>query len=224
MKKLKIWHDSNAECPFETWDSEPELMYWGSRNNGVTDYSKGKILSFIRNKATTSIIIRHQKRLAEILDVNLQYFKQYSFTSEEKADDIRSAMDEVDLSELASVCLLLKIPHLQYDSKGCSQGDSADVLIVLTDEFFETTGCERKNSEIILKDTATLFDNWAWGNTFGFSVVEITTCNLGCEHEEIVDSCGGFYGDNFMTNGMADHIEEELHEQLANYDYDDIKY
>ena len=29
------------------------------------------------------------------------------------------------------------------------------------------------------------------------------------ESDEIDDSCGGFYGDNFKENGMADHIDKE---------------
>jgi len=30
-----------------------------------------------------------------------------------------------------------------------------------------------------------------------------------------IDSCGGFYGDNWFENGMSDYIPEELHELLT---------
>jgi hypothetical protein len=127
------------------------------------------------------------------------------------------------------VCDLFKIPHLKSTSRGYSQSDWADVFILLTDEFFETTGCDRKNSKEILEGTEKLFDAYMWGNVYGFTVYEgkemvklsrkdFESDNCDNVSEEIeweeVDSCGGFYGHNFLTNGILDHLDTELHEQV----------
>ena len=235
-RRIKIWHDSNASCPFEDWDCEPDLMYEGGRHNHK-DFSDGNIARAICDKATTSTIIRHQNRLADILEINLEYFADHS--KDEKVDGFLVEMRIANLEQLAQLCELFKIPYSQHTSNGYSQGDWADVLIVLTDDFFEKSGCNRKHSEEILKGTAKLFDQWAWGDVYGFTIEECTEYvkiprdkfNNGDfddpETEEIwesVDSCGGFFGDDWMTNGMTDQIEDELHEQLKNYDYKDIKY
>jgi hypothetical protein len=220
-KKIQIWNDQCPINPFEEWDCEPDLMF---KSNGphVTKYGKGDIVDFIREKATEGKIIRHQKAIAEILNLDLDSYED--FTKEEKAGDINYEITYADMDQIEELCELLKIPCKNYTSRGYSQGDWAYVLIVLTDEFFERTGCDRKNSEEILEGTAKLFDQWAWGDVYGFSIVEVTTCNLGCEHEEVTGSCGGFYGTDFENNGMAEHIPEELHEELKNFDTADIKY
>lgn len=33
---------------------------------------------------------------------------------------------------------------------------------------------------------------------------------------ETIDSCWGFYGDDWMKNGMTDHVDEKFHEALSN--------
>lgn len=231
MKRIKIIHDSSPQCPWTDWDCEPDLMFSGGRGN-ERDFSEGSIVSFIVNKAETNTIIRHQKALAEILEIDLQYFKDYSFTKDEKADDIRNEFYSANIEQLGKLCELFKIPYTQYNSTGYSQGDWADVLIVLTDEFYKRTGCSPKNAESILEGTAELFDQWAWGDVYGFRVEECKqftkTYKDGTVEEdeewEEIDSCWGFYGTDWMNNGMADYIDKELHEQLKNYDYNDIQY
>ena len=221
FKRLKIWNDANGTNPFTEWDCNPALMY---KSNGptITDYSKGSVVEFIREQATEGKIIRHQKTIAKILEIDLDYYSDHS--KEDKASDLNYEIKDANLEQLGKLCELFKLPYKQYTSKGYSQGDWAEVLIVLTEEFFTRTGCDKKNSEEILKGTATLFDQWAWGDVYGFTVVEVSTCDLECEHEEDTDSCGGFFGDNFEENGMMEYVPEELHEQLKNFDKSEIEY
>lgn len=232
MKKIKIWRDDCPMNPFTEWDCEPPLMFESGRSN-KTDYSDGDIKRFIIDKPTDNQIIRHQAELADILSLDLQYYKDYNFTKSEKASDIRYNIGDLSVEELAKICTLFKIPHYQYTSKGYSQGDWADVLIVLTDEFFERTGCDRKNSDSILDGTANLFNAYMWGDVFGYTiyegkeVVKLSRADFeggnydNVEDEidwEVTDSCVGFYGRNFLTNGILEELEEELREQALKSD------
>jgi hypothetical protein len=47
------------------------------------------------------------------------------------------------------------------------------------------------------------------GEVYGYQIIETETCNLGHEHEEVIDSCYGFYGydnDADMIKSMIIHF------------------
>ncbi len=71
------------------------------------------------------------------------------------------------------------------------------------------TQAMRDKVKTYLEGEVETYDQYLTGNVHCFSIVKKETCNLGCEHEEHEDSCGGFYGDNMEENGMLDHISEE---------------
>ena len=77
----------------------------------------------------------------------------------------------------------------------------------------------------VLKGEIETFDDYIRGEVFGFRVEEMIKCN-SCEgvQIEVIDSCGGFYGTDFMNNGMRDYIPEEMEEQLKDYDFDAIEF
>jgi len=52
------------------------------------------------------------------------------------------------------------------------------------------------------------YDQYIRGDVYYFNIEKVETCNLGCEHTEQEDSCGGFYGDDIKENGVLDHISE----------------
>ena len=43
---------------------------------------------------------------------------------------------------------------------------------------------------------------------YGFEIVKTVTCDLECEHEELLDSCWGFYGHDFENNGISDYVPD----------------
>lgn len=211
--RIKIWQDEFAECPFESWDCEPDLMYEsGGWNRMITDYSQGKIVEFIKHTPSNGQIIKHQKQLCEILEIDHDYLCERELTKDEKADEIRWEISkDCSVDQLAQLCELFKLPHHNYTSTGYSQGDWADVLIVLTDDFYEKTGCDKRNASKILDGTAKLFDSWAWGDVYGFTVekateiVKLTREDFNAGKFENVDddlewedsdSCGGYYGED----------------------------
>jgi hypothetical protein len=58
------------------------------------------------------------------------------------------------------------------------------------------------------------YDQYLRGDIYGFTIEEWCP-EIGVGWEAI-DSCGGFFGTDFMENGMADHIDKELHHLLEN--------
>ncbi len=58
------------------------------------------------------------------------------------------------------------------------------------------------------------YDQYLRGDVFGFEVVEVSTCDKEHEHEEHIDSCWGFFGNDFSENGIADHLSKEFAEAL----------
>lgn len=217
--RIKISRDESASCPFEEWDCEPDLMYTTGRYGQVTDYSKGNIVEFIKQFPSNGQIIKHQKQLCEILEIDHDYLCERELSKDEKADEIRwEITTRCSIEQLVELCELFKIQHHNYTSTVYSQGDWADVLIVLTDDFYEKTGCDRRNASIILDGTAKLFDAWAWGDVYGFTVekaVEMVKLtredfdkgkfeNVEDEIEwEDSDSCWGFYGED--VEGVAEN-------------------
>jgi hypothetical protein len=85
---------------------------------------------------------------------------------------------------------------------------------------------KREAAEDILRKEIETFSEYINGEVYGFRVEEVTKCECcGSENVEILDSMAGFYGDDFMNNGMADYLSEngeELVEQLKDYSYEDI--
>lgn len=74
-----------------------------------------------------------------------------------------------------------------------------------------------------------IYDQYLCGEVYGYEIIEevemvsmtkqdweVGNCD-NVEHftEDIeIDSCGGFYGDDWFENGMSDYIPKELHELL----------
>ena len=76
----------------------------------------------------------------------------------------------------------------------------------------------RERIEGYLSGEIETYSQYISGDVYGFRVFEIEADEDGDFDEDNedneVDSCWGFYGDDFLNNGMADHIDKELHEQL----------
>jgi hypothetical protein len=62
----------------------------------------------------------------------------------------------------------------------------------------------------VLESEVRTYAQYLEGDIYGFKVMKVTTCDLGHDHEEELDSCWGFYGDDPAKNGMMEHIDDEL--------------
>lgn len=56
------------------------------------------------------------------------------------------------------------------------------------------------------------------GDIYSFCLIEKKTCE--CCHvtqESIIDSCCGFYGDDFLNNGMLNDLDKDIKKQVVSY-------
>ena len=114
------------------------------------------------------------------------------------------------------------LPLYLYDHGGITMNttgfscpwDSGQVgFIYVTHETIRKEfGVKRVSKELrekvkgYLKGEVNVYDQYITGDVYSFFIYQKETCNLGCEHEEVEDSCGGFFGYDIKENGILDHI------------------
>jgi hypothetical protein len=71
-----------------------------------------------------------------------------------------------------------------------------------------------ERSEVLLKGEVETYDQYLTGDVYGYRVFKVETCSQGHEHEEELDSCWGYYGEEECMNEgvsvMEYHIKEEV--------------
>ncbi len=117
------------------------------------------------------------------------------------------------------------LPLYMYDHSGITikttpfgdRWDSGQIGFVFAtkEAVRKEYGIKRVGKKHIEQATATLlnevevYDQYIRGDVYRFEILD--------EKDEQLDSCGGFYGDDYKTNGMIDHLEDnELIELLKN--------
>ena len=66
-----------------------------------------------------------------------------------------------------------------------------------------------------LRDEVNEYDQWINGDIYGYCLDKLVKCEH-CNHEveENIDSMGGFYGNNILTNGMLEYLPENIINKL----------
>jgi hypothetical protein len=102
---------------------------------------------------------------------------------------------------------LVVLPLYLYDHSGVTMRttpfscgwDSGQVGIVYaTKERCEKMGNDPKdleNLKRLLIGEVGIYDKYLTGEVYGYIIKEVSTCNLGHSHNEVIDSCWGFYGE-----------------------------
>jgi hypothetical protein len=118
------------------------------------------------------------------------------------------------------------LPLYLYDHSGITMNttgfscgwDSGQVgfIYVSRETLRKEYSVKRISNKIVEKATKLLigevetYDQFLKGDVYGFKVFKVETCDKGCEHEEEIGSCWGFYGDNFIENGLIEHVDKEF--------------
>jgi len=67
-----------------------------------------------------------------------------------------------------------------------------------------------ERAEEMLDNAVEVFSQYLNGEVYGYKLIRVTSCTeCGAEQREEIDSCWGFYGDDFDKNGLKDHLPAE---------------
>jgi hypothetical protein len=66
----------------------------------------------------------------------------------------------------------------------------------------------------MLESEVKTYDMYVQGEVYSYSIYEVVTCSLGHEHEELLDDCGGYYGEE-EAREEAEAIVKVYEEQTA---------
>ena len=101
------------------------------------------------------------------------------------------------------------------DSAGWDWGQVGWIYILKEDvrrEYGKKRISTRLKEKVVkvLEGEVKVYDQYLTGDVFGFQLIEIDSCDeCGSENEEVIDSCWGFYGEDW--DGMKWHVREEYH-------------
>jgi hypothetical protein len=80
----------------------------------------------------------------------------------------------------------------------------------IIEEYGDASKESVEKARRVLESEVETYAQYLEGDIYGFKVIKKESCSLGHEHEEVIDSCWGFYGEDPTKNGMMDHIDDEL--------------
>ena len=126
-----------------------------------------------------------------------------------------------EISKQENVCVIL--PLYLYDHSGITMNttgfscgwDSGQVgwILVSKEKVKSEYGVKRITKDIIEKVTNVLkgevetYDQYLTGDVYGYRVSKVEKCDKGCEHDEEVDSCWGFYGEKSVEEEGSSVLE-----------------
>ena len=186
---LKIEYDDMNESPRE-WDNLGTMVCW-KRN-----YILGDDHNYDNNREFMEVLSE------ELSDIEPE--RLYSKTDEQLMSIIE---------KYAVILPIYKYEHsgISLNTKGFScRWDSGQVgwIYVTKKQVREEYGAKRVSQKLkeriedYLKGEVDTYSQYVAGEVFGFILEDKETGNE-------IDSCWGFYGYDFTTNGMAEHLPEE---------------
>ena len=66
--------------------------------------------------------------------------------------------------------------------------------------------------EGIIKNDIEIYNKYLCGDVYGYKTFEVETCNKGCEHKTMIDSCWGYYDEadaEAEAKSLIEHYEKE---------------
>jgi hypothetical protein len=199
---LHIVHDTDPESP-RSWDNLGTMICVHRRYN-LGDFRADNNLECLQQ-------IADDLGITEIIE-DLEMYEEIYEDEEQLQDWINSREDYVIL------------PLYLYDHGGITMStssyscrwDSGQVGYIycptnkILKEYGNTNLSTLTKVEDILEDEVKTYDQYLTGDVYGFELYKKEKCDLGHAHLEFIDSCHGFYGDDFKQNGIFGHIDSEL--------------
>ena len=124
--------------------------------------------------------------------------------------------DEMKEQIVLDYKVLLIKPLYMYDHSGITistkpfgcQWDSGQVgWIFVSKDKVQKESLDETKIEEYLKGEVETYDQYIRGDVYGYKVYKVETCDKGCEHEEELDSCWGFYGEEECISEAKSIVE-----------------
>lgn len=212
--RVVIYQDQTPENPFLEWDFEPTILLSNNKNWG-----NGNIRKYIANLITPEILESKRDEFVELCSLSEE---------EEYEQEIRTfIISFADIWELSDILYLVNHNHRLITNLS----DKNDFLIVLDDDFYNRTGCDKENENEILEGAEKLLTQYINGDVYSFSLErkEVYTNKIGKSIEvwESIDNVSGFYGEDI--DGFVEHIyiegaSKEQIVELVKEGFNNIKY
>lgn len=114
------------------------------------------------------------------------------------------------------------LPLYLYDHSGITistgpfscNWDSGQIgWIFVSKEKVKEEGMDESKVEDYLKGEVETYDQYLTGDVYGYRIYEVTTCNLGHDHEEDLHSCWGFYGEDYCLQEAKDIVNHLIEKE-----------
>jgi len=96
---------------------------------------------------------------------------------------------------------------------GCNFDSRRIGFIFVSKYKIKKEGIDETKVEEYLKGEVETYDQYLTGDVWGYKVYEVSTCSLGHEHKELVESSWGMYGhDECESEGQSvlEHLDKEV--------------
>lgn len=188
-KTLKIFIDDNGDDP-RTWDNLAKMIFtgrkWGHLGDKHTVNFEGGFDSREDFIATGEKIVR-------------KHFKDVAI------------IKSVHLYDHSGVSIST---NLEYPFNDKWDSGTIGFAIVLKSDIRKEFGVKKvtkkelDKAEAILEAEVKILNTYITGDIYRFVIED--------DKGDMLDSVGGFFGSDFATNGIADHLDAELKEVLIN--------
>lgn len=114
------------------------------------------------------------------------------------------------------------LPLYLYDHSGITistgpfscNWDSGQIgWIFVSKDKVKEEGIDESKVEDYLKGEVETYDQYLTGDVYGYKIYEVTTCSLGHEHQEDLDSCWGFYGEEYCLQEAKDIVNHWIEKE-----------
>lgn len=209
---LKIWQDADSENPRE-WDEGCKMYCWHRNYNlgdkhkfeNITDVltnllqEKGEAEQFIEN-----IMMRKQDETYKQRDIRIiEYLKDFAcfkfIYCYEHGGISLSTNDFGDKwdSGIVGIAVLTKQDYMKY--------------------VFNSENEWHFMAEKYIEQRIEEYNQWLNNDIYGFTIEKENTCQCcGQTDCEYADSCGGFYGNDILQNGMLEYMPKNISEFFYN--------
>lgn len=208
-------------CPINPWefgDCEPPILVamndsprdYAVSGYGLDDSTPALSDEFVREH--WAVMLGMMGRCDSWLDL-LQFAREYCTDPGDLVDVLREEFEEhvadarvEDRFEAIAQCYCLQgVSATVKPIRGHCQGDFGLVLAVATHQWVEMVGVPADLIDGQLRDAAKLFEDYAFGNVYGFVV-------RNPEGEE-VHSCWGYFGDpdeSGLIDDAQSHVDADI--------------